>query len=304
MRRLIIIAVPALVAGILSVPAAADPGPPAYESSDPARGEKMHTKATEVSVTFNEILEPSAAELSVSACGETVDDGRPPTVTMETISIGIGENPVGTYTVAYKVSGADDTPQEKATPAEGSYTFSYHSKQCGGSGEPGDGNGEGHGHHDGGHGNGGEGHGQHGGKGHGQHGDKHGGTKHGGRGQGGHGAEGHDSTSHTGHTAGGAEHSEDHPTGDHSTGSHEGGHHKKGNGGHHSGSGKGHHHSGGHNGESHTDEPGNAGNQPTAASKPSKPNDVVNLLLVLLIPAAMGAVGGRMLRKARVKPAH
>lgn len=65
------------------------------------------------------------------------------------------------------------------------------------------------------------------------------------------------------------------------------------------------HRQGGHQGKVHADGPGNAGSdRPTAAPKPSKPNDVVNLLLVLLIPAAMGAVGGRMLRKARVRPAH
>ena len=297
MRRLIIIVVPALVVGFLSVPAAATPGPPEYESSDPPPGKKTHTKTTEVSVTFNEILDPSTAELSVSACGETVDDGRPPTVTMETISIGIGENPVGTYTVVYKVSGADDTPQEKAAPTEGSYAFSYHSTQCGGS-EPGDGPDGEHGHHEGGHDNGSGDHGHHRGK--------NGGTEHGGHGQDGQGGGSHASTSHTDHSAErGNEHSEDH-SGDHSARSHEGGHQKKGNGGHHSGSGKnGHHGFGGHNGKSHTDDPGNAGgNKSTAGPKPSKTSDVVNLLLVLLIPAAMGALGGRMLRKAGIRPAH
>lgn len=306
MRRLIIIAVPALVAGILSVPAAAGPGPPTYESSDPAGGEKMHVKATEVSVTFNETLDPSTAELSVAACGEIVDDGSPPTATAETVSIGIAENPVGTYTVSYKVSGADDTPEEKATPTEGSYTFSYHSRQCGGTEDPG-GNGDGHGHHDGGHDNGGKQHGQHGGKGGGKKHGGHGDGGHGGDGHGGHGGGGHDSTSHTDHiAAGGAEHPEDHSTGDHGTGSHAGGPDHEGGGAHHSGPGKGRHHSGGHHdGKSHTDEPDSAGgNRSTTAAKPSKPNDVVNLLLVLLIPAAMGAAGGRMLRKSRVRSAH
>ena len=71
---------------------------------------------------------------------------------------------------------------------------------------------------------------------------------------------------------------------------HEGMNHGNDKGGRHSG---GQHH-------------GNKGGQGDDDAKPaskSKPNDVVNLLLVLLIPAGMGAIGGRMLRRTRVTPA-
>ena len=73
---------------------------------------------------------------------------------------------------------------------------------------------------------------------------------------------------------------------------HEGMGHGKGSDGQHGGK-----HPGDKNG--HGD---NTGGNARTSSK-SKPNDVVNLLLVLLIPAGMGAIGGRMLRKTRVKPA-
>ena len=46
----------------------------------------------------------------------------------------------------------------------------------------------------------------------------------------------------------------------------------------------------------------NAGTTTGPTSK-SKPNDMLNLLLVLLIPAGVGAIGGRKLRRTRVKPA-
>lgn len=259
--------------------ATAQPGTPTYESSDPAPGEMAHQRVEEVSVTFNELLDPSAAELTVSACGRVVDDGAV-SVTGFTVEVGVEDNPVGTYTVAYKVSGADDTPAERESPTEGSFAFSYHSTRCGS--EEGTENGEHDGHND--------------------HQKEDEGSRHEGHGTGSRHEDDHDgesrngrhSASHAGHDMHSDEHTaEEHAASSHSRGKHGGrgeGHDKE----HGGGSKPRHEH---FNGGDAPDR-GRSGRE----SAPSKPNDALNLALVLLIPAGMGAAGGRMLRRTAVRP--
>ena len=273
-----------LIAGFVAIAvypgsASAQPGTPSYESSDPAKGEMVHQRVEEVSVTFNELLDPSSAELTVSACGRVVDDGAV-SVTGFTVEVGVHDNPVGTYTVFYRVSGADDTPAEKESPTEGTFAFSYHSARCGGEEESGNGEHDGH-------------------NGHNKE-DK--GSRHERHGTGGH-KDGHDGGSgdaaHAASHGGSDTHSDDH-TSEHGTSGHDArgaekhGRHDRDDKKHRGGSKSRHeHHKGGD---------GSDTRRSGRRAAPSKPNDALNLALVLLIPAAMGAAGGRMLRRTAVKP--
>ena len=279
MRRLL------LNAGFMAIAlvpgsASAQPGTPSYESSDPAKGEMAHQRVEEVSVTFNELLDPSSAELTVSACGQGVDDGAV-SVTGFTVEVGVEDHPVGSYTVAYKVSGADDTPAERESPTEGSFAFSYHSTRCGGEEESG--NEEHHGpnnhqkedqssRH--------EGHGT--------------GRRHEGEHVGDSGNPLH-SASHSGpDTPWGKHTSEEHSTSSHRGGSEKhGGHEDRHDKKHDGGSKPGH--------ENHNRGDASDTRPNRRRPAPSKPNDALNLALVLLIPAAMGAAGGRMLRRTAVR---
>ena len=110
-------------------------------------------------------------------------------------------------------------------------------------------------------------------------------------------SKGEEGTAHTG--SGMSDHANDHSrdgnAGDHDDhGRNKGHHHKRGSAGSPQDGGK--HHG---NGGSEKGGAGNGGGRPPK----SKPNDLLNLLLVLLFPAGMGAIGGRMLRRTRVKAA-
>ena len=109
-------------------------------------------------------------------------------------------------------------------------------------------------------------------------------------------SKGEEGTAHTG--SGMSDHANDHPgdgnAGGRDDGRNKGHHHKRGSAGSPQDGGK-------HHGSSGS-EKGGAGDGGGRSPK-SKPNDLLNLLLVLLLPAGMGAIGGRMLRRTRVKPA-
>ena len=271
MRKPVTIAAAVLLVGALGGPARAEP--PRYESSDPEKNERVHS-VDEVSVTFNEPLDFRSSDLRVSVCGKDVTAGGPEFPTPDTIRVGVeGEEP-GTYLVEYSVKGLGDTPNEARR--EGSYEFSLHYARC-------DDDGGGH-------------------KGHDKNGpgDDRPGHDHGDR-ERGHGGQ-HDGTGesgdHDGHSAtGGADH-DDHSTG----GNHEGRSHDE-----HSGAGGDHKrkrhrdmtgHGGGNKHEKHHGGGGRrADDRPLGApDRTGRPSPVLNLLVVLLFPAAIGLIGGRALR--------
>lgn len=274
--------------------ARAEPGPPQRESSDPAPGEVVH-HVHEVAVTFDEALDPTTSRLRVHACGKRVDSGVMQfSTTGETISVELDESPPGSFDVTYRVRGLNDTPEERMTPREGSFSFALHYDRCEDDG-----------------GKGGRGH-QHGNR----NGNKQGGGKHGG---------GHRGNRHGGGRggAGGTDHSGDHATVPGSHTDHTDGHSEEGmtdHGGRHEGSGKRHegrkHRGDGNKGDhdgKHKDPGGkhddhNAGGGPRNSADPrpgpARPNHALNLLLVLGIPVLVGALGGRALRARAIIPAR
>lgn len=266
--------------------AAADPGSPQREGSDPEPGEIVH-HVDEVSVTFNETLDPTSSRLRVHACGKRVDSGEMQfSPTGETISVSLDESPPGSYEATYRVRGLDDTPEERADPSEGSFSFALHYKRCEKD------NGTGHGH-----GNGGNN------KDHNK---------------GGHDRGGHSGGDHTGdHAGGGGEHEGGHTTssvshGDHAGGSGHSGGHRGGKGDQHEDKGGGGHQKGDHSGHGDKGAKGeHMGHRPDpkdpdagAGGEPSRPNDVLNLVLALGLPALVGALGGRALRARTISPAR
>lgn len=289
MRSVMLGAVATLFLGVLAPSAGADHGPPHFVGSDPARGEKVH-KVEEVSVTFDEALDFSSSELGVSACGQDVTAGEPEVVG-DTISVEIGDEPPGTYVVTYSVSGLDDTPEERMEPTQGSYEFSLHYPEC-------EDDGDGDNHHDGpdkprgdGHHGGGGDHNEHGGDNEKGHRNEHSGH----RDDRGHVRGGHDSGS-------GSEHADHSTTSTHDEDSHG---HRTVAGDHHSRK-EGHQRHKGRHGDSkdhgnrkhgNHDSKGPEREGPSSGSeRPDRPNDALNLVLVLSIPALVGAVGGRALR--------
>jgi CopC domain len=279
MRKLIAGAALALIAGMLGAPALAE-APPQFEDSDPENGQMVHS-ISEASATFNELLDPTASTLSVSACGQKVDDGNVEVSGM-TVSVGIAKKPVGTYVASYSVTGIDDTPGERADPTEGTFSFSYHEAECEGDD------------HDGGHGDGdGDGDGDHS-----DHdGDGSNKNKHKGHGNGGGGPSHseHSSTSSTDHT--------DHEAGSTDDGNHSD-HEAKGAAGHgkrHKKMDHGDHRRRRHGEHKKDKEAGSPA--PPETNDPAPPNDALNLTLALLIPALMGAVGGRALKTRTVSTA-
>ena len=283
-----------LVAALLFVllpagEAFAEPGPPEREESDPEPGEVVH-HVHEVSVTFNEALDPTSSRLRVHACGKRVDSGVMQfSPTGETISVEVEESPPGRYEATYRVRGLDDTPEERMTPSEGSFSFALHYSRCeddGGKGGHKHGNGgNGKNHEEGRHGGGHEGNGHTGGHAGspGEHAGEHAGA----------------TGSHGDHTGGG--HSDEHVT-DHERrhdGSKKG--HEKGKRARHGGKHEDRKHGGKH--EDHGSRNG-SGQAAAPRPEPSRPNNVINLILALGIPALVGALGGRALRARAVSPAR
>ncbi len=265
--------------GALGGPARAES--PTFMGSDPERRETVHS-VEEVSVTFDEPVDPESSELQVSACDKDVTEGEP-FVTPEdpnTITVEVdGENP-GTYLVEYSVEGVIDEPDEP--PAQGSFEFYLHYARCK---EDRNGHNGHNGHNKGGNKKGGKGH--HHGKRKRDHGSGH---------------EGHagsdDGADHDDHTAtAGGDHDAHSSGGDHRGGSH--GEHARRGGDHDRKK-----HGDGHKRKNHRDHqghdrPGDPGDdrRPQAGpGRPARPNPVLNLVLALLFPAAIGLVGGRVLR--------
>ena len=245
----------------------------------------VHQSFDSVSVTFNELIDPATAELNVSACGENVDDENV-TVTGFTVEVGIVDNPVGTYTLSYSVSGADDTPGERENPSKDSFPFTYHSKDCGDDDENGGHDGHGDDKKD-------ENHsGKHSDKTkHGKHKKNHGGT-------GGSHESGHmTNSSHDDHGAFG-NHKDDHENDGHNDGNH-GSRHKDNEGKHDP------KHSDGHGDKGDKDETGGGAgpNKDGPGSKTSaRVSPWINLSVVLLLPALVGLIGGRRLRQLNLRP--
>lgn len=278
MRKVIRGVIAALLFGAFAPSAGAAPGSPSYESSDPARGERVH-KVEEVSITFNEILDPNSSDMNVTACGDDVTRGDSEVVG-DTISVEVGASPPGTYVVTYSVSGLDDRP-EGADPSRGSYRFSLHLDKCENDG----------GHHNdkpnkgrGGHDGHGKGDREPGGRDdHGEHGDGGGG-----------------STRHAEHTTSGGDHGAGH-----------GPHRGRGDGGHHSNGDRRKGHDGTKKGSKHHGDKGHSGHDQKgggrgdrAERRADRPNDALSLALVLLLPAVVGGLGGRALRARAVASAR
>ncbi|MDQ4144955.1 MAG: copper resistance protein CopC [Actinomycetota bacterium] len=271
---------------LLWAPAWADHGGPHMVSSDPEEGAKAHS-VDEVSVTFDELLDPDpeSYDLDVEVCGENATEGSPQLQEDgRTISVAVSGDDPGTYVVEYRVSGLDETTEEETEPTEGSYRFSLHYTGC----DRDKGNDNNHKNHN----NGGKDK-----NGHGKHSD-HRGSNDNGRHRSDHdGHTGGADPTHDDHSSSDRGHSDHsssstHDKDDHEKKAHRDGRHrdhkdKKSRHGQHGKRGK---HGGGHS----KDEEGGG---PTAGpNRPSRPNDVLNLALVLLIPALVGAVGGRALR--------
>ena len=123
---------PSIAAVVLMLnasPVHAEDGPPQFESADPSPNQRAHRPPQEVSVTFNELLDPSSSAMSVFACGVRVDDDTSD-VDGDTVSVSLARAPAGRYVVRYTVTGADDTPAERSDPTRGSHSFSLHTSRC------------------------------------------------------------------------------------------------------------------------------------------------------------------------------
>ena len=285
MHKLAAVAVMTLVTLSWAAAALADEGRPEFVTGDPAPGTTAHDPPERVSVTFDETLDPLASTLSVFACDERVDDGEV-IVADDTMSVGLEETPPGRYRVEYTATGADDTPEERQEPTTGSYTFSLHTRRCNTGGDdprdrPDD-PGPGHHHDD-----------EHGGKGR----DRHPRDRHGSGG-------GRDHRSHADHPSGGTHNGGgDHASGDDDHASHPGAARAEHAGGHRQSPGhaNGSHdprHDRGHQdgrASEERDEP-----PPPAAADPGGESDALELVLVLALPAVIGAIGGTLLRRATI----
>jgi methionine-rich copper-binding protein CopC len=246
---------------------------PDYLSSEPENGAMLDEAPEQVSVTFDEPIDPDSS-LSISdECGRKIDDGNVQ-VDPNSMTVGISLTPSGTYTATYFVKGLGGVTGQQT----GTFSFMVHSgESCdGGDGHGGHGNGGG----GKGHGNGGHG----GGKGDGHRGgDQHGGDHMAG------GGDSHDDGTHgsTGHTSSrdhGASHSDmDHP--------------KKG--GHGSGHGG---RQGGKHGTAHPPLVPRAPEEDDGTTLASEDGaipvapDGAAVLTALGLSLAMGAVGGWFLR--------
>ena len=278
MRRLIGAAALMLITA-LALPAAAEPGTPKKVSSDPQPRATVH-HVHEVSVTFNEPLDPTVSNLRVFACDERVDSGEPRfSETYETISVDLDESPPGKYSVVYHATGVDDTPEERANPTEGSFGFALHYARCEDDDKKHD--------HDKKNDKGDHGHGKDRDRHHGNGKDRRHHDPDDGDHTGRHTTQSSDHDAHMGSPADG--HSEHSTTKEHDGKHSRGERHPDHDRAH---SNRKHEEKGGRH-RGHDRDSRAAGPTPSGRSRP---NNVLNLALVLLIPAALGALGGRALR--------
>ena len=150
LRSIVVLAVGFLVA--LSMSAEAAPTlAPGYVSSEPEDGAMLDNAPEEVSVTFDEPLDPGSELAVTDECGRAVDDGNV-SIQANQMSVGIALTPSGDYTVTWLAKGiAGATGQDT-----GNFSFMvHHGPACDGD--------DGHGGHNGGNSNGGTGGGNHGG---------------------------------------------------------------------------------------------------------------------------------------------
>ena len=179
MRKLGALATALIAALMLAAPAvAAAQAPPQYVDSEPGRGEELHQAPDEVSITFDQPLDPSSTIVVEDHCGRRVDSGETNVSAME-MSVALSVQPAGLYHVEFVAKGIAGVTGEN----KDSFQFTVHAgPSCKGGG--------GGGHHHGG-GNGGK----HNGHGNGSgHGGRHGGGDGGEHGSGTHTTGGHGST--------------------------------------------------------------------------------------------------------------
>lgn len=115
------------------LPSAAAQTAPAYQSSDPSKGEMMDHPPAEVTVTFDQPLDQSSWMNVLDECGNEVDAG-PATVDLNELRVEIGDRtPSGMYYVVYKAVGLAG-----ATGSSGSkFDFMvHHGEPCKGSKKP------------------------------------------------------------------------------------------------------------------------------------------------------------------------
>jgi methionine-rich copper-binding protein CopC len=104
--------VAALLAAGFAVPAAGPAGAHSIPvASDPADGAQIDTGPAQVSITFNENLQTSFPSMTVVGPDGNLWSKGQPKIDGPAISIAVGElGPVGTYTMAYRVTSADGHP--------------------------------------------------------------------------------------------------------------------------------------------------------------------------------------------------
>ena len=146
MRKIGLSALLMLLLAVPVLPAAAQGLAPEYVESEPADGATMHQAPAEVVVRFSEPLDESSTMEVRDECGGRVDDGNV-VVDLQEMSVGIAEEPSGTYKVNYYAKGIRGLTGQTS----GSFTFQVHAgSSC-------DGDGGGHGNHGGNGGTGGNG---------------------------------------------------------------------------------------------------------------------------------------------------
>ena len=140
---------------------------PSRVSSEPEPGEELHEAPEQVSITFDQPLDPSSFIAVENHCGERVDD-KDTEVTANEMTVDLTSKVSGTYHVEYFAKGVAGVTGAKSE----AFTFLVHggpSCDPDGGGHNGHGNGNGNGHGNG-HGNGnGNGHGNGHGNGGGEH---------------------------------------------------------------------------------------------------------------------------------------
>lgn len=98
-------------------------------SSTPENASSVDTGPAQASVTFNEAIQAQFASLTVVGPDGNLWSRSDPTVSGATVSVDVGDlGPVGTYTIAYRVTSAD------GHPVSGTRTFDL---TTAGSGTPG-----------------------------------------------------------------------------------------------------------------------------------------------------------------------
>lgn len=270
MRKLLTGSYAALLVLLVAAPAvASQPAPPQYQSSEPSDGAKVHEPPERVEVTFDQPLDEASSLTVTDECDRRIDDGATE-VSGATMSVALGEGPSGTYRVEYLARGLGGLTGEE----EGQFTFLSHSgTSCGKT----TGGGPAH------HGNGGDNQsdgqgGKHGGQKAGSHS---GTTDHASTGS-------NNSNSHTG-TSGGPSHgASTHPSGAGSSQAPDGSHATGATGSH----------TGGKNGGTATGGFDGITSSDTGSERLTRATSTM-LLIALSLCAALGVVGGAVLRATR-----